>query len=454
MLDFLSDGSAFFGHFWPKNRDGRQETVTYCAVLSAPTFASGPLRGELTVPGDKSVSHRALIAAASMAHPTRISNLNPGRDVAATLEALCALGVGMERSGNGVVVEGGRLRESPATLDCMNSGSTARMLLGACAGANLRATFDGDTSLRRRPMEPVAAQLRAFGANIETDAGHMPVRLLGRPSIETRSFILISPSAQVKSALLFAAVYARTAIAIAGDRGSRDHTERLLHYLGAQIAWDGRSMSLGAGPLTSKPIAVPGDFSSAAFFITAAAITPGSSLVVRDTGINPTRTGLLDALLQMGAAIELRNERSLAGEPVADVAVTYRPLRATSVGPDLALRAIDEIPLLAVAAAFAQGQTSIAGIADLRTKESDRAAAIERLLRTVGIEVRLQANALTVLGGQPRSGGEALATHDDHRIAMAAAILACAAGPIAVDSAGSIDVSFPDFVATLESVRA
>lgn len=279
-----------------------------------------------------------------------------------------ALGVRIERDGDDHIVHPATLAAPSRTLDCMNSGSTARMLLGACAGGGIVARFDGDESLRGRPMEPVAAQLRAFGAKIETEAGHLPLRLRGRPQIETRHFILLSPSAQVKSALLFAGLFAGVPVRVDGDRGSRDHTERLLAYLGAKIEWDRRSVNLEPGSLKTKPVDVAGDFSSAAFFVAAAAITPGSSILVCNAGVNPTRTGLLDALAAMGASIELRNPRTSCGEPVADIAVEYRPLTATAIGSDLALRAIDELPLLAIAAAFATGTTTIAGIAPLRSR--------------------------------------------------------------------------------------
>jgi 3-phosphoshikimate 1-carboxyvinyltransferase len=417
-------------------------------------FAPGPLRGELRVPGDKSVSHRALIAAASLDAPVRVAGLNPGRDVLATRRALERLGVRIASAGGETLVHGPvRRAASPPTLDCMNSGSTARMLLGLCAGADLPARFDGDASLRARPMEPVAAQLRAFGARIETTGGCLPLEHRGRPAVETRNFILLSPSAQVKSALLFAALFARVAISITGDRGSRDHTERLLRFLGANIAWDGKSVTLENTPLRATDLTVPGDFSAAAFFITAAAITPGSRLVVRGTGANPTRTGLLDALRRMGARIELHNRSERCGEPIADIAVEHAPLRSIDVDPDLALRAIDEIPLLCVAAAFARGQTAIAGIRDLRTKESDRVAAIQQLLGAVGIQTLATRNQLSIAGGTPTPCNRVIQTYGDHRIAMTAAVLACAAGPVEIDSDASIDVSFPDFIATLRSVR-
>ncbi len=419
----------------------------------AATFHPGPLRGNVGVPGDKSISHRALIAGARCAAPLRIANLNPGRDVLATRRALIALGVRISENGRDVFVHPGPLRPPDAVLDCMNSGSTARMLLGACSGANVLARFDGDASLRRRPMEPVAAQLRAFGAKIETSQGHLPLALSGTPELETRRFILLAPSAQVKSALLFAGLFAGVPVRVDGDRGSRDHTERLLSYLGANMEWSSRFAELGAAALASRAVEIAGDVSAAAFFITAASIAPGSSIVVNDVGVNPTRMGLIDALRTMGASIELRHERMRCGEPVADVAVEYRPLTAAPIGADVALRAIDEVPLLAVAAAFATGTTTIDGVADLRSKESDRVAAIERLLGAVGIASIVERHRLAIAGGAPARGDGTVATHDDHRIAMAAAVLGCAAGPIAIDSDESIDVSFPGFAAALQRLR-
>ncbi len=418
------------------------------------TFHPGPLRGSACVPGDKSISHRALIAGAYCREPLQVAHLNPGRDVRATREALTALGTRIHTEENDAIVSGSPLRSPSTTLDCMNSGSTVRMLLGACAGAGVRARFDGDASLRRRPMEPVAAQLRAFGARIETSGGHLPLELLGRPAVETRDFILLAPSAQVKSALLFAGLFAGVAVSIAGDHGSRDHTERLLHYLGADIEWNERCVRLSCGSLESKALEIAGDFSAAAFFITGAAITPGSALVVRDVGVNPRRIGLLDALRAMGAAVELRNQRSRCGEPLADVAVEYRPLSATGVGADLALRAIDEIPLVAIAAAFAAGTTTISGIADLRSKESDRIAAIERLLAAVGSEASYDRGVMRIAGGTPETRHSLVETGHDHRTAMAAAVLGCAAGPVAIDSDESLDVSFPSFAASLEALRS
>ncbi len=418
------------------------------------TFDPGPLRGVLSVPGDKSISHRALIAGALTTTGIRVANLNPGADVLATMNALRALGCSIDVTGSQWHVQGGRLRPAGSTIDCANSGSTARMLLGVCAGANLTAEFDGDASLRRRPMEPVCAQLRAFGARIATTDGYLPLRICGRTEVQTRDFILLRPSAQVKSALLFAALFAGVAITIEGDRGSRDHTERLLRALGADITWSPRSVSLGTARLTGDAVCVPGDFSAAAFFLTAACITPGSSILVQATGINPTRTGLIDALLAMGAHIELRNQRSLGGEAVADVAVEFAPLRAAGVDAGVALRAIDELPLVAVAAAFAVGTSTIELLPELRAKESDRVAGVARLLDVLGTEYALQGNRLIVRGGTRRAAGAYVDSAGDHRIAMAGAVIACAVGPLRVDDLSSAAVSFPAFRATLEALQA
>ena len=417
------------------------------------SFVSGALRGSIRVPGDKSVSHRALMLGAATPQPLEIRNLNPGRDVRATMEALIALGAHVDGADNVMTIHATRLREPMGALDCMNSGSTARMMLGVCAGADIAADFDGDESLRRRPMEPVAAQLRAFGARITTTDGTLPLRIGGTPQIETRNFILLTPSAQIKSALLLAGLFANTPIDISADRGSRDHTERMLKYLGADISWDGSTIALRSGLRNANPVTVCGDFSAAAFFIVAATVAPGSDLTIEGVGVNPTRTGLLDALLQMGAQIDLRNPREIAGEPVADLHVRHARLRGIAIGPDVALRAIDEIPVLAVAAAFAEGDTKITGVRELRSKESDRVAAIERLLSAVAIGVETSPNGLSITGAQPRGNGAVIDTHDDHRIAMAAATLAAGAGPLQIDSDASIDVSFPAFLETLGSVQ-
>ncbi|MEO6912859.1 MAG: bifunctional prephenate dehydrogenase/3-phosphoshikimate 1-carboxyvinyltransferase, partial [Candidatus Baltobacteraceae bacterium] len=272
-------------------------------------FRAGRLHGEISVPGDKSISHRALILSALSQHPIGVDNLNTGRDVRATVEALREIGAQIETSGGRVTVRGNTFHDPRNPLDCMNSGSTIRMLMGVCSGANLHAAFEGDESLSRRPMEPVAAQLRAFGARIDTTDGHLPLTLQGTGDPQTRRFILVSASAQIKTALLLAAVFGATPIEIFADKHSRDHTERLLTYFGADIAFDGKTIALRSMPNDFKRVRVAGDFSAAAFFIVAAAVTPGSALILREVGVNSTRTGLLDALIQMGASIRIEHQR-------------------------------------------------------------------------------------------------------------------------------------------------
>ena len=418
------------------------------------TFTKGAVRGRISVPGDKSISHRALILAAKSPKPIEIRNLNPGRDVLATQNALCALGVSVQSTDDhSVKVTGSALSDPHEPIDCMNSGSTARMMMGVCAGANVRATFDGDASLRRRPMEPIAAQLRAFGARIETNDGKLPVNLQGTASAQTRRFILITPSAQVKTALLFAGVFGRIPITTLADKGSRDHTERLLRYFGADLEFDRSTVELKSMPDRFADVEVAGDFSAAAFFMVAATVAPGSSVVIENVGVNTTRTGLLDALEQMGANIRLENARERCGEPIADVVVQSAPLRGITLSPDVALRAIDEILVLAVAAAFAQGETRITGIRELRTKESDRVAAIERLLGAAGIQIETLPNGIAISGGTPRCDGAMVETQGDHRTAMAAAALAAGAGPLVIDDEASVEVSFPSFMQTLRKAQ-
>ncbi|MDQ2680277.1 MAG: 3-phosphoshikimate 1-carboxyvinyltransferase [Candidatus Eremiobacteraeota bacterium] len=416
-------------------------------------FRAGPLRGEIQVPGDKSISHRALILGALSPQGISIENLNAGRDVRATITALSALGAQIEESGTQAFVRAASFHDPSDPLDCMNSGSTTRMLMGICSGANLRAQFTGDASLSRRPMEPVAAQLRAFGARIATNGGKLPLTVAGTNDPQTRRFILVNASAQIKTALLLAATFGATPIEIFGDRHSRDHTERLLAYFRADIDFDGKSIRLRAMPTDFKSVAVAGDFSAAAFFIVAALTTPGSRLTIRDVGVNPTRTGLLDALNQMGGNIELENLRERCGEPVADIRVEHRPLRGIVVGPELVIRAIDEVPALAVAAAFATGQTKISGIGELRTKESDRVAAIQRMLHAVGTTVEPLPNGISIIGGRPIADGSIIETQHDHRTAMSVAALAAGAGGLGIDSSAGMDVSFPDFLSVLQKVQ-
>ncbi|MBV9646964.1 MAG: 3-phosphoshikimate 1-carboxyvinyltransferase [Candidatus Eremiobacteraeota bacterium] len=409
-------------------------------------FAQGSLHGTLRVPGDKSISHRALILGAVAPGTSHISGANRGGDVFATLDAVRQLGALVDDEDGTLTVHGGRLRDPATRIDARNSGTTARLLMGLCAGGRITASFDGDESLRRRPMERVAQPLRALGASVETTGGHLPATVRGITEPKGGAFTLELPSAQVKSALLLANLSAREPARIGGDAYSRDHTERMLRRFGRHVNWDGSTVTLYPGTLEAADIRIPGDLSAAAFFIVAALVTPNSEVVVSHVGVNPTRTGLLDVLRAMGADVSLENERSDSDEPVADIRVRSSPLRAIDISGSLVVRAIDEVPVLAVAAAFCRGTTRIRGASELRTKESDRIAALASSLRACHIAVMEYPDGLDIVGGQPKPPATPLQTFGDHRVAMAIAVLAAAAGPMAVDDTSCIDISFPGFV--------
>ena len=375
-----------------------------------------------------------------------VRGLNRGEDVLATRDAVVALGAHAEDRGHEVVVDGGTLRNPAGTIDARNSGTTARLLMGLSAGRGLHARFDGDASLRRRPMERVARPLRALGASVHTNAGRLPATVDGITTPAGGDFALEIASAQVKSAILFANLDAAGLVRITGDRNSRDHSERLLRRYGRTIRFDGRTIELEPGRLAPADVRVPGDLSGAAFFLAGAALTPGSDLTVREVGVNETRTGVIDALRSMGADITLENERDLDGEPVADLHVRTSTLRATTLDGELVVRAIDEITILAVAAAHAQGTTQIRDAGDLRGKESDRLTTIAETLRACGVDVREFPDGLDIVGGGARVPDRTLRTYEDHRIAMAIATLAAPTGPHAIDDASCIAVSFPEFV--------
>jgi 3-phosphoshikimate 1-carboxyvinyltransferase len=410
------------------------------------TFQPGPLRGRVRVAGDKSISHRALMLGALAPGTSRIDGLNRGADVAATRDALIALGARISDGGT-LTVHDAPLRDPAETIDARNSGTTARLLLGVCAGHAVTARFDGDASLRRRPMERVARPLRALGARIDTTAGALPATVAGIAEPRAGTYALEVPSAQVKSAILLASLRARGAVRIEGDLDTRDHTERMLRRFGRTVHSEAGTIVLEPGTLRAADVRVPGDLSAAAFFIVAAATTPGSALTIQDVGINPTRTGILDALGAMGARIALRAVREQDGEPVADIDVEYGPLEAIELDGAAVVRTIDELPVLAIAAAHARGTTRIREARELRAKESDRIATVAATLRACGIAVDERDDGFDVRGGAPVAPGIPLAAFGDHRIAMSIAVLAAACGPIAVDDGDCFEVSFPEFAA-------
>jgi 3-phosphoshikimate 1-carboxyvinyltransferase len=411
------------------------------------------------VPGDKSISHRALMCATIANGESTILNANLGEDVMSTLEALRALGAPIKVVDGAIRMRGLEEFADPrAVLDCGNSGSTMRMLSGLIAG-RVNATLDGDESLRRRPMRRVAEPLRQMNADISTsDDGRPPLTIRRVESrLQGRTIAMDVASAQVKTAILFAGLRAVGETAIVESVQTRDHTERMLAEMGADIVIRRASTTIRASQLFAiSELTIPGDFSAAFFFIAAAAVLPASRLVVRNVGVNPTRTAALDTMVGMGARIEVTNERVLSGEPIADIVVTGgAPLSASPVRADDIPNLIDEIPALCALAAFAAGDFAIRDAAELRAKESDRIATTVALLRSFGVAVDELPDGIVVHGGRPVSPPSSVDSHGDHRIGMSAAILAAGAGsPIEIENSDCIATSFPDFEKTWRSAFA
>ncbi|MFN8036105.1 MAG: 3-phosphoshikimate 1-carboxyvinyltransferase [Acidimicrobiia bacterium] len=386
-----------------------------------------PLRGRLRVPGDKSISHRALLFAALANGRSTVTHLADGDDVHRTRLALEHVGVGIRTARGGAVhVQGSGLdawREPAVVLDCGNSGTSMRLLAGALAGRPFLSLLTGDSSLTQRPMARVVEPLRAMGARIDGRDGarFAPLTIRGGELHGARHELAVA-SAQVKSALVLAGLQAAGETVIREPGASRDHTERMLGALGAPVERvDASTVRVRPGGVPETfALDVPGDPSSAAFFVVGACITPGSSVVLEEVSLNPTRTGFLDVLRRMGARIEVTETGVAVGEPVGDVAVEYAELEGTDVGGAEIPNVIDEIPALAVAAAFADGVTEIRDAAELRVKESDRIGTIEQELSQLGVGVEARADGLTIRGCRPRPG--TLKSHGDHRIAMAGAV--------------------------------
>jgi len=431
---------------------------------------SGPLTGRCRVPGDKSISHRALLFGALADGLVEVSGLGLGGDNRSTASALRALGVELELQNGEAKIQGvgfAGLRQAPAPLDCGNSGTTIRLLMGLLAGRSFESTLFGDASLTKRPMKRVAEPLRRMGATLDgrTDPARPgdifpPVRVKGGALSGIRYDLPVA-SAQLKSALVLAALQAKGRTELREPARSRDHTERMLRALGAPISVDASSGAILVDPddwngrLRAARLVVPGDLSSATFLIVAALTVPGSDVTVENVGLNPTRTGALDVLTAMGADIQITPGADAMGEPVGAVRVRSSALRGTRVAGELALRAIDEIPALAVAAACAEGITEFADLAELRVKESDRIVAVARELRRAGITVEERPDGLIVTGlaGRAPTGGTVTPEHD-HRIAMAGAVLGLSAGQETLVPADDIDTSFPTFADTLARLGA
>lgn len=413
------------------------------------------LNGRITVPGDKSMSHRALILGAMAEGETRIEGLLESEDVLATARALATLGADVERFGDGSWRVTGRSWRSPdAPIDCGNSGTAARLLMGAVAGRGVTATFTGDASLRARPMDRVVGSLAAMGAGIE-GGDRLPITVRGG-RLTGIAFDNIFGSAQAKSAILLAGLGAEGAVAVRERRPSRDHSEIMLGAFGCAVERADETIALPAERrLRGTRIAVPGDPSSAAFPLVAALLTQGSGLTISGMLANPLRTGLYQTLREMGADICFENERETGGETVADVTVRASALRGAVVPAERAPSMIDEYPILAVAAAFAEGPTVMHGLGELRVKESDRLAAIADGLAACGVRAEVQGDTLTVHGrGGPQRTAD-LHTQGDHRIAMSFLVAGLAGKhAITVDRAEMIATSFPGFADLMRGIGA
>ena len=411
------------------------------------------LRGRCRLPGDKSISHRAAIIGALASGVTTVSNFLRADDCLRTLDCLRDLGVRIEDDQGRVVIHGaaGRLSEPARVLDAGNSGTTMRLLAGAVASQPIALVIDGDASLRQRPMDRVAEPLRRMGAHVGVREGrYPPLRIMGA-RLRGITFEMPVPSAQVKSAVLLAGLFAETATVVIEPVATRDHTERMLLEFGVDLRRDGARLALTPGVPRGREVVVPGDISSAAFFLAAAAAIPGSAVTVDEVGVNPTRTGVLDVLREMGATLEEDGPRSHPGEPVASLTVRGRRLRGVTIGGALIPRVIDELPVLSVIAAAAEGRTVIRDAAELRVKESDRIAALARGLRALGAQVEERPDGMEILGGRLRGG--TVDAGGDHRVAMAFAVAGLLAdGPVTVRGAEAIAISFPGFLDTLDAL--
>jgi 3-phosphoshikimate 1-carboxyvinyltransferase len=439
--------------------------VDHAAKSPLTARRAGALKGRARVPGDKSISHRALIFGALTVGETRISGLLEGEDVLNTGKAMRALGATVERVAegrwrvHGVGVGGFRAPEG--VLDFGNSGTGCRLVMGAVAGCPVTATFDGDASLRTRPMKRIFDPLELIGAHVlsVTDGGRLPLTLAGARDPIPIVYRTPVASAQIKSAVLLAGLAAPGETTVVENEASRDHTERLLKHFGAEVRVEaegaqGRKITLrGESELAPAPVVVPADPSSAAFPMVAALLAPGSEVILTDVMTNPLRTGLMVTLREMGADIEALDLRSDGGEEMADLRVRASALRGVEVPAPRAPSMIDEYPVLAVAASFAQGTTVMRGLKELRVKESDRLAAVAAGLAANGVEVEIEGDDLIVHGKGRAPGGGTVTTHMDHRIAMAFLVMGLASEkPVRVDDAAIIATSFPGFSALMRAL--
>lgn len=410
----------------------------------------------VTVPGDKSISHRALMLGSIADGKTEVDGFLAGEDCLATLAAMRAMGVEIEQpdpsrmSIAGVGLHGLQAPESP--LDLGNSGTAMRLMAGLLCGQIFDSELVGDESLTGRPMGRIIAPLTQMGARIESRSGNPPLRIRGHGALQAIDYSMPMASAQVKSAIMLAGLYADGLTSVSEPAVTRDHTERMLRSMGVKVESAGGTIRLAGGPrLRGRALDVPADLSSASFVILAALLARDADIKICNVGINPTRTGVLDILRSMGADLRLENTRSLGDEPVADIRVRSSSLNGGQVDPSLVSLAIDEFPVLFVAAAAARGKTSFSGIGELRVKESDRISAMAEGMRTLGIQVDETPDGATVHGG--RFGGGTVQSHGDHRVAMSLAVAgSIASDDVTVEDIDAVDTSFPGFCPLMTSI--
>jgi 3-phosphoshikimate 1-carboxyvinyltransferase len=419
------------------------------------------LRGDIAVPGDKSISHRALLLGAVADGESRFTGFGTSADTLSTAAAMRALGAEVDLDGDGVRVEGVGLRglRSPrAPIDCGNAGTLMRLLPGLLAGQEGSFELVGDESLSRRPLGRIAEPLGLMGARVGTDDGHAPLVVEGGAPLRAVRYELPVASAQVKSCVLLAGLYAEGGrTSVVEPHPSRDHTERMLEAAGVRVRRKtGEPAVWPAERLQPLALAIPGDFSSAAPFVVAATLLPGSAIRVHGVGLNPTRTGLLDALERMGARVAHFNRRMDGGEPVADLEVAHADLVATEIGPDEVPRLVDELPLFALVAGMARGDSVVRGAQELRVKESDRIETVKNVLRPLGIRIETAHDGFRVRGVPTRpKGGGTVDAAGDHRIAMLAAVAGLVSREgVRIEGAEAVAVSFPDFFPMLDSLAA
>lgn len=418
---------------------------------------AGPLRGEITVPGDKSISHRAVMLGALADGVTHVTGFLPGDDCLSTIRCFQQMGVAIHREqGHTVTIEGVGLHGLSAPAQCLytgNSGTTTRLLCGILAGQPFSAVLDGDASVRKRPMKRIMTPLREMGAVIQGKENNLCPLHVFPGSLHGISYAMPVASAQLKSAILLAGLYADGQTTVIEPAPSRDHTERMLRAMGAKLEQQGNTVTIYPPErLRAIDIMIPGDISSAAFFLVAGVVVPGSELTIRNVGVNPTRTGILDVLRAMGASITESNLRGDT-EPVCDLTVRYSSLHGTEIGGLIIPRLIDELPVLAVAAAFAEGETVIRDAQELKVKESNRITAIVTELSRAGVDVTETSDGMMIRGGKIPHGA-AFSTYQDHRIAMSLSILALAADGISeMDDPAIVNISFPHFFDLLHGLE-